>query len=72
MGLQFLENGDLPHGGGGYSFILVLQFDLLDCHIILEDCVSGLEDNSVGALSEPLALLVAVLLLNDHLSNEIL
>lgn len=35
--LQFLEDGYLPHGGGGNALILVLQLDLLNRHIVLED-----------------------------------
>lgn len=72
MGLQFFEDGDLTHGGRGHSFILVLQLDLLDCHVILQDEVTRLEDHTVRTLSESLALLVALLDLNVHLSKQII
>jgi hypothetical protein len=72
MGLQFLEDGDFAHGGRWHSFVLVLQLDLLDRHIVLQDEVARLEDHTVGTLSEPLALLVALLDLNVHLSKQII
>jgi len=52
--LQFFEDGDLSHGSGGDSLIFVFEFDLFNCHEILLVEVSGLEDNSVGALAESL------------------
>lgn len=51
MGLQLLEYGDFPHGGGGNSFILILKFDLFEGDDAILDGVSGLEDHSIGALS---------------------
>lgn len=72
MGLKFLEDGDLAHGGGGNTLIFILQLDLLHGHVILEHAVPRLEDHTIGAFSESLALLVALLDLNVHLSKEII
>lgn len=72
VGLQFLEDGDLAHGGGRHSLILIFEFDFLDCDEVLEDAVAGLEDDPISAFSEAFALLVALLDLNVHLSNAII
>lgn len=56
--LQFLQDADLPHGCGGHTLILVLQLDLLEGHHLLGDVVSGLVDDSIGALSDLLQLLI--------------
>ncbi len=69
VGLQLLEDRYLPHRGGGDSLILIFQLDLLNRHIVLEDRVSCLEDNPIGALSQSLALLIALLHLAVHFSR---
>lgn len=68
MRLQFLEDGDLTHGSGGDSLVLVLEFDLLECHQLVCNCILGPEDHAVRAFSQPLHLLIPVLEFLDHLT----
>ena len=60
VGLEFLENGDLAHGGGWDTFVLVLELDSLEGHIVPHLGVPGAKHYPISALAEALALLVAV------------
>jgi len=51
---KFLEDGDLAHGSGRHSLVLVLELDLLDGHEILGVSVPGAVDHPVGALADRL------------------
>ena len=66
MRLQFFEDGDFSHGGGGYSFILILEFDLFEGDEGIEDGIFGFEDDSIGSFSESLHSFISVLELLDH------
>jgi hypothetical protein len=69
VGLEFFQDGDFPHGRGGHSLILVFKFDLFNGDKFIGLCISGLEDHTVGALSQAFALLVPFLMLHVHFST---
>jgi hypothetical protein len=50
VGFELFQNGDLPHGGGGYALILILKLDLLDGNKFLGDAILGSVDNTICSL----------------------
>ena len=49
--VDFPQQGDLPDGGAGQSFVLDLDQHLLDGHILIGLEIESLVDEAVGALA---------------------
>lgn len=60
MRLEFLEDGDLPHGSGWDALIFVLEFDFFEGDNFLGVSVSSLENDSISALPDRFNSLIVV------------